>query len=76
MILHLQVGLCLTVRNLAWHEGADFLNFYPRAFDLSDKFERAAFVEDARQSAAEAVLKRAIEDGSAGEGCMVEVSWG
>ena len=68
-----QVGLCKTVRSLAWYEGADFLSFYPRGFDLADKFERAAFIEDARQCAAEAVVKRAVEDGAAGEGCLVEL---
>ena len=60
-----QVGLCHTLSTLSWHE-ADSLEFYPRAFDLSDKLERTAFLEDARRCAAEAVLKRALEDGAVG----------
>lgn len=40
-----KVGLCRTIRELAWYEAADWMTFYPRCFDLSDTVDRDAFMQ-------------------------------
>eukprot|EP00798_Chlamydomonas_sp_ICE-L_P017105 gene17105-23404_t len=50
-----KVGLCRTLRELAWYEAADYRDFYPRGFDLSNDEEVGHFMTEARLTSAEAI---------------------
>jgi len=51
-------GLCLTLKNLIWHNNIDIDSFFPRCFYLNDKEDYHDFIEEFRSIKAESVLKK------------------
>ena len=38
-------GLCQTIRDMVWYEAADWLAFYPRAYDVSTEEGRKDWLQ-------------------------------
>ncbi|CAG9466883.1 unnamed protein product [Pedinophyceae sp. YPF-701] len=58
-----KAGLIHTLRDSSWYASKPSSSYFPRAYDLSDESDAAAFTVDFRLTAAEGLLKRACEEG-------------